>query len=32
MKDISELFKRFSHAVKVIIEGLKYSAKGRKKR
>ncbi len=32
MKDITELFKRFNHAIKVIIEGLKYSAKARKRR
>jgi len=31
VKDFKELFKRFNHAIKVIIEGMKYSAKGRKK-
>jgi hypothetical protein len=32
MKDIKELFKRFNHALKVIAEGLKYSAKARRKK
>lgn len=31
MKDIKELFKQFVHAFKVIGQGLKYSAKNRKK-
>jgi hypothetical protein len=31
MKDFKELYKRFVHAVKVVIEGVKYTAKSRKK-
>ncbi len=31
MKDIQVLFKRINHAIKVVLEGLKYSARGRKK-
>lgn len=31
MKDIKELFKRFWHALKVITEGVKYTAKNRKR-
>lgn len=31
MKDFKDLFKKFNHVVKVVIEGLKYSAKSRKK-